>query len=87
MCSVVSEEVYIVAKHWLLYLLVVLEIQRISDTLADCLLETFGYRPILHFKIIIHIPGTYLCYYGTGYDVWMHIGRLNWSKKIEGGVS
>ena len=53
MCDVVSEEAPLVAERWLLDLLVVLEIQQISDILADCSL-------IPLFNISIHVPGMYM---------------------------
>ena len=85
MCDVVSEDASLVAKHWILDLLVILLIQRILDILAYLLLETLDYSSIPPFKIIIQVPGTYLRCCGSHYDVWMHDCRLNWRGVIEGG--
>ena len=87
MYDVVSEEAFLEDRRQLLDLLIVLEIQCISDIFVYCSLKTFTYQSIPSFKIIIHVPGTYLRWYCTYYDSWMHIVRLNWFNIIEVGVS
>ena len=78
MCYVLSEVASLVAKRWLLDLLIMLLVQDILDVFVYRSIESLNHCPISPFKTIIGFPSTDLHCCAGCYGMWICVGRLNW---------